>query len=100
VAVIQAQTPVTSKWQGTTGNEMQVVLDLKATNEELTGTLTRDGQSPTITDGKVSNNTLTFKAILGDQMETLTGVLEGEHLKVWLDRQGTEAAVVFKRIKE
>jgi hypothetical protein len=98
--LLQAQAAITGKWQGTTRNGLEVLLDLKATDAELTGTLTRDGRSSTITEGKVSKNTFTFKAILGDQTETLTGELGGEQLKVWLDRQGPEGAVVFKRLKE
>jgi hypothetical protein len=98
--IVQAQASITGKWQGATRNGSQVVLDLKAADEVLTGTVTRDGQSYTITEGKVSKNTLTFKALLGDQMETLTGELGAEELRVWLDRQGPEAAVAFKRLKE
>ena len=83
-----------------TRNGSEVLLALKATERELTGTVTRDGQSSTIIEGRVSKNTITFKAVLGDQTETLTGELAGEQLKVWLDRQGPEGAVVFKRLKE
>ena len=72
----------------------------KTSGQVLTGTLTRDGESSTITDGKVSKSKVTFKAILGEQEEALTGQLDGEQLKVWLDRQGPEGAVDFKRLKE
>jgi len=99
-AAAQAQVPVVGKWQGTTKNGMHVVLDLKTSGQVLTGTLTRDGESSTITDGKVSRNTITFKAILGEQEEALTGQLDGEQLRVWLDRQGQDGAVDFKRLKE
>jgi hypothetical protein len=66
----------------------------------LTGTLTRDGETSTITQGKVSTNTFTFNAILGEQTEALTGELDGGQLRVWLDRQGREGTVVFDRVKE
>ena len=99
-AVLLAHAVVTGKWQGTARNGMQVVLDLKATGQALTGTLTRNGESPTITDGKVVRNTITFKAVLGDRTEAFTGELEGEQLRVWLDRQGPEGAIVFKRVKD
>jgi len=78
---------------------MQVVLDLKVADRALTGTITRDGQASTITEGKVSGNTFTFNAILGEQTEALTGELDGHQLKVWLDRQGREGTVVFTRAK-
>lgn len=96
-AVLQAQTSITGKWQGTTRNGSQVVLDLKAADGALTGKVTRDGESNPITEGKVSKNTFTFKVTLGEQMEALTGELDGKQLKVWLDRQGREGAVVFER---
>ncbi len=98
--VLQAQNSISGKWHGTTRNGMQVVLDLKAADAELKGTVTRDGQASTITQGKVSKNTFTFNAILGDQTEALTGEVDGEQLKVWLDRQGREGTVVFNRAKE
>ena len=98
--VLQAQTSISGKWKGTTKNGMQVVLDLKAAETALTGTLNRDGQASTITEGKVSKSTFTFNAVLGEQTEALTGEVDGEQLKVWLDRQGREGTVVFNRVKE
>lgn len=74
--------------------------DVKAADETLTGTVTRDGQHSTIEDGKVSKNTFTVKAVLGDQAQNLTGEIGTDQLKVWLDRQGAEGAVVFKRVNE
>ena len=97
---IQAQTSVSGKWQGTTRNGMQVVLNLKTDGGALTGTVTRDGQTSPVTEGKVSANTIRFNAVLGEQNEALTGELDGEQLKVWLDRQGRDGAVVFARVKE
>ena len=75
------------------------MLDLKVADGFLTGTITRDGQSSTITEGKVAGNTFTFKAVLGEQTEALTGEFEGQQLKVWLDRQGRDRTVVFTRAK-
>jgi hypothetical protein len=95
-----AQSEVTGKWQGTTRNGMEVVLDLKAVDGELTGTVTRADQRSPITEGKISKGKLTFKTVLGDQTETLSGELTGEQLKVWLDRQGPEGAVTFSRVRE
>ena len=97
---LRAQTSISGKWQGTTRNGMKVVLDLKAAEGVLTGTVTRDGQASPITEGKSSANTVSFNAVLGEQNEALTGELDGEQLKVWLDRQGKEGAVVFARAKE
>lgn len=98
--VLQGQTAITGKWQGTTRNGMQVVLNLKAADGALTGTVTREGETSPITEGKVSGTKISFKAVLGEQSEALTGERDGEQLKVWLDRQGPERTVVFQRVKE
>ncbi len=96
-AVLHGQAALAGKWQGQTKNGSQIVLDLTTNKTALAGTLTRNGQPSTIAEGKVLKNTLTFKATLGDQTETLSGELRGELLRVWLDRQGPEHAVVFER---
>lgn len=93
------QAAITGKWQGVTRNGMQVVLDLTATKTALTGTLTREGTPSTIRDGKVSKNTFTFKAMLGDQDEGFNGALAGDQLTVTLDRQGPAGALILTRIK-
>jgi len=98
-AVVHAQAALTGKWQGATPNGFQIELDLTATETALTGTLTREGQTITITDGKVSKNTFTFKATLGDQPEGFTGEVAGDQITVWLDRQGRERAAILKRVK-
>lgn len=94
------QSAIAGKWQGETRNGMQVVLDLTASETALTGTISRDGTPSTIRDGKVSKNTFTFKATLGEQDEAFTGELTGEQLMVTLDRQGPAGAVTFKRVKK
>jgi hypothetical protein len=67
------------------------------TDTTVKGTLTRGEAVVPIVDGKLVKNKLTFTATLGEQTETLTGDYAGDGLKVWLDRQGPEMAVVFKR---
>ena len=101
LAATAPQASLTGKWEGKTSNGTTVVLVLKATDTEVTGTLHRvdDDVKTEITDGKVSKNTFTFKATLGDQTESLTGEFSGDDMKVWLDRQGPERAAVFKRAK-
>ena len=97
-ASVFAQAAMTGKWQGKTPNGFQVELDLTATEKELTGTFTRNGQSITITDGKVSKNTFTFKATMNDQTQGFTGEIDGDQIKFWMDRQGPSAAAVLKRV--
>jgi hypothetical protein len=48
-SVVRAQSAITGKWQGKTPNGFQMELDLAATQQELTGTLSRDGQTIAIT---------------------------------------------------
>ncbi len=99
-AVVYAQAAMTGKWQGETKNGAQIVLDLTANKTALTGTLTRNGESAAIADGKVSKNTLTFKATLGAQTEGFTGELAGDQITIWMDRRGAPSAVVLKRVKK
>ena len=73
-------------------------LNLTASEKELTGTFTRNGQSMSITDGKVSKNTFTFKTTMKDQTQEFSGEIDGDQLKVWMDRQGPSAAAVLKRV--
>jgi hypothetical protein len=99
-AVLHAEVGLTGRWQGETPNGAEIILDLSTTETALTGTLIRNGQPATIADGKVSKKTFTFKATLNDQTEGFTGQLDGDEMKVWLDRQGPERAAVLKRVKK
>ena len=97
--VLQAQGPLNGTWEGETRGGSSIVLTLAVNDAVLTGTLVRNGQSTTISDGKVSGNTFTFTAILNDQKEALSGELAGEDLRIWLDRQGSSTAIVLRRAK-
>jgi hypothetical protein len=98
-AVVHAEATITGKWQGITASGTPIVLDLTATETVLTGTLTRSGQPVTITDGKVSKNTFTFKATINDQAEGFSGELAGDEVRVWIDRR-RENVAVLKRVKK
>ena len=98
--VVHAQVTLTGKWQGETKSGTQIVLDLKAAKAALTGTLTCNGQRSTISDGKVSKNTFTFRATLEGQMEGFSGELAEGQIKFWPDRMGPERATVLKRVKK
>jgi hypothetical protein len=99
-AGVHAQVAISGKWEGKTTNGTDIVLDLTANETTLTGTLTRNEQSTTITDGHVSKNTFTFKATLNDQTEGFTGELVGDEIKLWLDRQGPARAAVLTRTRK
>ena len=97
--VAGAQSPLNGTWQGATDGGASILLDLTVKGDTLTGTLTRDGASSPLSEGKVTKNTFSFKATLNEKTEALSGELKGEELRVWLDRQGPERAVVFTRVK-
>ena len=95
----RAQSGVAGKWQGVTGADASLALDLTVKGTALTGTLTRDDQKSALSDGKVSGNTISFKATLNEKSEALSGELKGDELHVWLDRQGPSRAIVLTRVK-
>jgi hypothetical protein len=94
-----AQAVLTGKWQGETSNGTPLALELAVEGAALAGTLTREGASTPLFEGKVSKNTFTFKAKINDQTEGFSGELTGDELKVWLDRQGPSRAAVLRRVK-
>lgn len=97
-AVVHAEPGLTGTWQGTTTSGTEIILDLTATDTSLSGSLTRQGQTVAISDGRVSKETFTFKASINDQTEAFTGTLAGDEVKVWLDRQGADKAALLKRV--
>ena len=98
-AAMSAQASLTGRWQGETNNGTQLVLDLTVNDAALTGTLTRDGQSSSVSEGKVSKTSFSFSATINDRTEKLAGEFAGDEMKIWLERQGPERAIVLKREK-
>lgn len=104
-AVVHAQSKLTGKWAGESKSGSPIVLDLKATETTVSGTLTVDGKPATIADGKVSKNTFTFQATFDEgrarsHTEGLTGELAGDQMTLWLDQQGHSTDAVLKRVKK
>ena len=97
-ALAQAQEGLTGKWEGATPAGTPIVLDLKATKTELTGTLTRAGEPTKITDGKVEKTKFTFKAVLQGEQQSFTGEQQKDEIRVWIDQQGPEKAAILKRV--
>lgn len=91
---------LTGRWEGQTPNGLSLALDLAASGEVLTGTLTREGQATAIRDGKAAKGGFTFTATLGEQTESFTGRLDGDRITVWLNRQGPERTATLKRVKK
>lgn len=94
--VLHAQAGLTGKWQGTTPSKRQIVLDVKANGQQLTGRLTLDQQSADITEGKVEEKTFSFTATIDGRTLTFTGRLVGEDVE--LTPQGVQP-VILKRAK-
>ena len=94
-----AQGTLTGAWEGQTKAGSALLLELMVKGTTLTGTLTRDGQSAPLSDGQVSKDAFTFKARLNERLEGFSGERAGDQLKIWLDRQGPETAIVLKRVK-
>jgi hypothetical protein len=97
--VADAQAALTGKWQGETNGGAVLELDLTVKGTVLTGTLTRNDVSTVISEGTVVKNTFTFKAKVSEQVEGFSGELVDNHIRVWLDRQGAETAIVLNRVK-
>jgi len=94
-----AQAGLTGRWEGETRNGTAIVLTLAVEGTQLTGTLLRGEETATVTEGKVLKNTFTFKATIGGQAEGFSGELAGDSIKIWLDRQGAERAILLHRAK-
>ena len=96
-AAASGQSVLDGRWQGETDGGATLVLDLTVKGAALTGTLTRNTTTTKLVDGKVSGKTFTFKATLGDREESLSGELVDDRIRIWLDRQGSDKAVVLTR---
>ncbi len=99
-AVPHAQATLTGKWHGETRSGSAIALDITVTGDALTGTFTRSEQSYPILEGKVARNAFTFKATINDQTVAFSGERAGEDIKIWMDKQGPERAIVLKRVKK
>jgi hypothetical protein len=100
IAGVQSgQSTMTGKWQGDTDGGAALLLDVTVKGETLTGTLTRNGQGTPLSEGKISKNAFSFKATLNERTEGFSGEHKGDEIRVWLDRQGPEKAVVLTRVK-
>ena len=93
----QAQTGLSGKWTETTPSGLNAELDLKATDTAITGTFTVRARPLTITDGKVTKNSFTFKAALEGQPEGFSGELNGDRDRALADRNGKGDALTLKR---
>lgn len=95
-----AQSGLSGTWEGETRNGTTIVLTLVVKDTALTGSLTRNEETVTLQEGTVAKNTFAFKATLGGQVEGFSGELAGAEIKIWLDRQGAERAIMLHRAKK
>ena len=80
--------------------DLMVLQTVDALGPMATGTFTIKGRPMTIIDGKVSKNTLTFKAKLDEQPEGFTGEIARDEMTLSRDRNGRSDAVTLKRVKK
>ena len=97
--VADAQSTLAGKWQGNTDGGASLALDLTVKGDAVTGTVTRNGQDAALSEGKVTKNTFTFKATMNERAETFAGEWKGDEIRIWLERQGPEKAIVLTRVK-
>jgi hypothetical protein len=97
VAVTHGQATLTGRWEGSTNLGRQVVLDVKASDQQLTGTFVLDKQSAEIRDGKTAGKTFSFAVSLGGRTASFTGEVTDDSME--LTPQGGAAPVVLKRVK-
>lgn len=100
--VVQTQAAMSGRWQGESPNGSHVVLEVKASDTALTGTLTVDGQRLTLADGKVAKNTFTFTVTLppNNAEQPFTGELTQDQIRLWMNRRGPANAAVLTRSKD
>ena len=92
----QAQTGLSGKWTESTPSGLNAELD--QSHGHLAGRhLHGPGSPATITDGKVTKNSFTFKANLEGQPEGFSGELNGDAIVLWRDRNGKVDALTLKR---
>ncbi len=93
---------LTGKWKGSMpgrdGNAREISFDFKADGAKLTGSMMGPmGNEIEISDGKVDGQDLSFKVVLefnGNAMSlNYTGKLEGDDLKLKMQREGAPRAM-------
>lgn len=97
VAVTHGQAGLTGRWEGSTDLGRYVVLDLKVSGQQLTGTFALDKQSAEIRDGQTTGNTFSFVVTIGGRTAAFNGELMDDRIE--LAPQGGAAPVVLKRVK-
>ena len=96
-SLVQAQDKLNGTWEGETRSGSSIALTFVVKGTALTGTLVRSGESATLSEGKVSKNSFSFKATLNGQPEGFSGELAGDALTIWMDRQGASKAIELRR---
>ena len=97
VGLLLGQTEITGKWlieaPGTTGID-HVTMDLKATGDKLSGSITRSAypdQKPVTIDGKINGDTIVFTVQSPDGRRTITftGRVKGNEIFFRREVNGT-----------
>ncbi|WP_460636060.1 3-keto-disaccharide hydrolase [Larkinella harenae] len=89
--------PIDGKWAGTLADNYNLVLDLKAEGDKLTGTIGNANNSMPISDGKVDGNAFSFKTEYQGNTLPVKGRIEGEKMYLSVDYNGTEVTGTFTK---
>jgi hypothetical protein len=99
VTAARADASLPGTWQGETRNRAKVTLVLVVNEVRVTGTFSRNDQTTEIKEGKIAANTFTFQATFNDRTERFMGEFTKDELRLWMERQGRDSAIVLKRAK-
>ena len=92
---VSGQSPLAGTWEGETAQGRLVSLVLAVKGETLTGTITIDRQPVTISDGKVTGTTFSFKGSLDGNTRSFTGELVKDEIRLTPD--GGRAPAILRR---
>jgi hypothetical protein len=95
VVLVQGQETLTGAWEGETGQGRLIALEIKADGGQLTGTLTVDRRTATISDGKVTGKMFSFKASLDGDTRAFTGELVGDEIRLIVE--GARSPATLRR---
>lgn len=94
---------VNGKWRGTAGTGTEIVLDLKADADNVTGTVSLNGaEAQPISEGELRDGRLSFTmpSMFGNGTVSVTGSLEGDDLVLILESERGKTTARLKRQSE
>lgn len=101
IAVVAAHaTEINGKWRGAAATGTEILLDLKADSDKVTGTVALNrGKMNPIADGRFEDGVLTFTmpSMYGNGTVNVKGTLDGEELALTLESERGSTTARLKR---